>query len=61
MKIVGKRDQRLRLAIGDPENRRSNLWRIAAYKSEVNVSCGSIAPPKFSFHESGICRDAFTP
>jgi hypothetical protein len=36
-------------------------WRIAAYKTEVNVSCGSTAPPKFSFHESGICRDAFTP
>jgi hypothetical protein len=60
MKIVGKRDQRLRLAIGDPENRRSNLWRIAAYKSDVYVICGGAAPAKFSFHESGICRDAFT-
>jgi hypothetical protein len=51
----------VRLAIGDPENRRSNPWRIAAYKSDVNVSCGGAAPPKFSFRESGICRDAFTP
>jgi hypothetical protein len=60
MKIVGKLNQRLRLAIGDPENRRSNLWRFAAYKSDVYVSCGGAAPVKFSFHESGICRDAFT-
>jgi hypothetical protein len=35
MKIVGKLKQRLRLAIGDPKNRRSNLRRIAAYKSDV--------------------------
>jgi hypothetical protein len=48
MKIVGKRDQRLRLAIGDPENRPSNLWRIAAYKSDVYVSCGGAAPAKSS-------------
>ncbi|MGH6681603.1 MAG: hypothetical protein ACREDL_22320, partial [Bradyrhizobium sp.] len=60
MKIIGKRNQRLRLAIGDPENRRSNLWRIAAYKSDVYVTCGGAVPAKFSFHKSGICRDAFT-
>jgi hypothetical protein len=60
MKIIGKRNQRLRLAIGDPENRRSNVWRIAAYKSDVYVTCGGAAPAKFSFHKSGICRDAFT-
>lgn len=33
---------------------------IAAYKSDVYVICGGAAPAKFSFHESGICRDAFT-
>lgn len=60
MKILGKSNQRLRLAIGDPENRRSNLWRITAYKSDVYVTCAGTLPVKFSFHKSGICRDAFT-
>jgi hypothetical protein len=60
MKIVGKKNPRLRLAIGDAENRRSNLWRVAVRKSDVYVSTGGGAPAKFSFHESGICRDAFT-
>jgi hypothetical protein len=60
MRILGKRDRILRLAIGDTENRRSNVWRIAARKSDVYVTCGGAAPAKFSFHESGICRDAFT-
>jgi hypothetical protein len=60
MKIIGKRNPRLRVAIGEPDNRRSNLWRIAVRKSDVYVSSGGAAPAKFSFHESGICRDAFT-
>jgi hypothetical protein len=59
MKIVGKLNPRLRVAIGNGDNRRSNIWRIAVRKSDVYVSSG-IKTSKFSFHESGICRDAFT-
>jgi hypothetical protein len=59
MKIIGKRDP-LRVAIGEATNRRSNLWRVAVRKSDIYVSTGGAAPAKFSFHESGICRDAFT-
>jgi hypothetical protein len=60
MKFVGKKNPRFRMSIGDRENRRSNLWRVAARKSDVYVSTGGGAPVKLSFHESGICRDAFT-
>lgn len=59
LKIIG-RNRRLRIAVGAQENRRSNLWRVAVRKSDVYVSTGGAAPIKFSFHESGICRDAFT-
>jgi hypothetical protein len=60
MKMVGKKNPRVRLAIGEPGSRRSNFWRVAARKSDVYVSTGGGAPVKFSLHESGICRDAFT-
>jgi hypothetical protein len=60
MNIIGKKDPRFRLAIGNPENLRSNLWRVAVRKSDIYVSTGGGAPVKFSFHESGICREAFT-
>jgi hypothetical protein len=59
MKIIGKQNPRLRVAVGDASNLRSNIWRIGVRKSDVYVSTG-IKSAKFSFHESGICRDAFT-
>jgi hypothetical protein len=58
LKVVGKHKP-LRVAVGEHDNRRSNLWRIAARRNDVYVSTGGAAPAKFSFHESGICRDAF--
>jgi hypothetical protein len=60
MNIIGKKNPRFRIAVADPDNRRSNIWRIAVRKNDVYVSTGGGAPAKFSFHESGICRDAFT-
>lgn len=60
LKIIGKKNPRFRLAIGDPENLRSNIWRMAAYKDDVYVGTGGAAPVKFSFHKSGICREAYT-
>jgi hypothetical protein len=57
MRNIGKRDPLIRVAIGDRGNRRSNLGRVAARKIDVYVSTGGVAPAKFSFHESGICRD----
>src|SRR5262245_5705143 len=59
VRIIGK-NKRLRVAIGEPSNRRSHLWRIWVRKSDAYVTTGGPSPTKFSFHESGICRDAFT-
>jgi hypothetical protein len=60
MRVIGKRNQLLRIAVGDADTRRSNLWRITTYKSDVYVTDSSQTPTKFSFHKSGICRRAFT-
>ena len=59
MKIIGKTNPQLRVAIGNASNRQSNIWRIAIRKSDVYVNT-SLKNSKFSFHESGICRHAFT-
>jgi hypothetical protein len=60
LKIIVKKNAKFRFSVGDPENRRSHIWSVAARRSDVYVSSGGPSPTKFSFHKSGICRDAFT-
>ena len=51
----------LRFAIVDSSGARSSVWRIWSHKDEVYAAKRSMAHiQKFSFHSSGICRDAFT-
>jgi hypothetical protein len=50
-----------RYVIGTPGGTRSNIWRVFSRKSDVYVTASSPGGvEKFSFHESGICRKAFT-
>ena len=58
MKSLSKR-LNLRIAVGSLEGPRSGTWRIVSHNDEIYVSEGDRQNSKLSFHQSGVCRDAF--
>jgi hypothetical protein len=60
MRTVAWRHE-LRLAVGQPTGPQSSIWRVWSNGNEVYASVRSMAAiEKLSFHQSGICRRAFT-
>lgn len=50
-----------RIAVGEPDGPRSNVWRGFSRGDDVYLAIrGTAGIEKFSFHRSGICRRAFT-
>jgi hypothetical protein len=57
---VGRRHE-LRLAVGSATSPQSSIWRIWTNGNDVYAAVRSMAHiEKLSFHQSGICRNAFT-
>lgn len=51
----------VRLIVGAPNGPRSSVWRVWSQRNDVYLATLSLGGvKKFSFHESGRCRDAFT-
>ena len=51
----------IRFAVRRSDAYQSNIWRAWSWRSDVYVAMRSMAAiKKISFHELGICRDAFT-
>jgi hypothetical protein len=50
-----------RIAVGDADGPRSSIWRGFSNGNDVYLTAAGMAGvEKFSFHGSGICRQAFT-
>src|SRR3990172_658058 len=51
----------LRFAVGEPAGLQSSIWRVWSWNSEVYLAVRHMARiKKYSFHSSGVCREAFT-
>jgi len=49
----------MRSGVGSPVGPRSSTWRVVSQGNDIYVSQGNSKSSKLSFHQSGICRDAF--
>jgi hypothetical protein len=55
------RDFKARVAIGDASGARSNIWMVSTANNDVYAfHRDRVGIEKISFHQSGICRSAFT-